>query len=60
MRTSNSYDFIRQKLQKKAVPSMRYDGKEDFAKSRRVELELVVKSSNLQDFMGLGKNESVK
>ena len=36
------------------------DGKEDFAKSRRVELELVVKSSNLQDFMGLGKNESVK
>lgn len=36
------------------------NGKEDFAKSRRVELELVVKSSNLQDFMGLGKNESDK
>lgn len=34
------------------------DGKEDFAKSRRVELKLVVKNSNLQDFMGLGKNES--
>lgn len=33
------------------------NGKEDYAKSRRVELELVVKSSNLQDFMGLGKNE---
>ncbi len=36
------------------------NGKEDYNKSRRVELELVVKSSNLQDFMGLGKNESVK
>lgn len=36
------------------------NGKEDYAKSRRVELELVVKSSNLQDFMGLGKNESGK
>ncbi len=34
------------------------DGKEDYAKSRRVELKLVVKNSNLQDFMGLGKNES--
>ena len=36
------------------------NGKEDFAKSRRVELKLVVKSSNLQDFMGIGKNESGK
>ena len=36
------------------------NGKEDYNKSRRVELELVVKSYNLQDFMGLGKNESVK
>lgn len=36
------------------------NGKEDYNKSRRVELELVVKSSNLQDFMGLGKNESLK
>ena len=34
------------------------DGKEDYAKSRRVELKLVVKNSNLQDFMGLVKNES--
>ncbi|MBQ3311327.1 OmpA family protein [bacterium] len=33
------------------------DGKEDYAKSRRVELKLVVKSSNLQDFMGLKNNE---
>lgn len=31
------------------------NGKEDFNKSRRVELQLVVKNSNLQDFMGLGK-----
>ena len=30
-------------------------GKEDYAKSRRVELELNVKSSNLQDFMGIVK-----
>ena len=33
------------------------DGKEDFDKSRRVELKLIVKSSNLQDFMGLVKND---
>ncbi len=31
------------------------NGKEDYAKSRRVELELNVKSSNLQDFMGILK-----
>lgn len=31
------------------------NGKEDYAKSRRVELELNVKSSNLQDFMGIVK-----
>lgn len=31
------------------------NGKEDFNKSRRVELQLVVKNSNLQDFMGLVK-----
>lgn len=31
------------------------NGKEDFDKSRRVELQLVVKNSNLQDFMGLVK-----
>ncbi|MGN0018133.1 MAG: flagellar motor protein MotB [Candidatus Gastranaerophilaceae bacterium] len=37
------------------------NGKEDYAKSRRVELKLVVKSSNLQDFMGIGtSNESGK
>lgn len=34
------------------------NGKEDYVKSRRVELKLIVKSSNLQDFMGLAKNES--
>ncbi len=33
------------------------NGKEDFDKSRRVELKLVVKSSNLQDFMGISQNE---
>ena len=31
------------------------NGKEDFNKSRRVELQLVVKNSNLQDFMGIVK-----
>ncbi len=31
------------------------NGKEDYNKSRRVELQLVVKNSNLQDFMGLVK-----
>lgn len=31
------------------------NGKEDYDKSRRVELQLVVKNSNLQDFMGLVK-----
>lgn len=31
------------------------NGKEDYAKSRRVELELNIKSSNLQDFMGILK-----
>jgi len=36
-------------------PVLTPDGKEDYAKSRRVELELVVKSSNLQDFMGIAK-----
>lgn len=33
------------------------NGQEDFNKSRRVELKLNVKSSNLQDFMGIGQNE---
>ena len=36
-------------------PVLTPDGKEDYAKSRRVELELVVKSSNFQDFMGIAK-----
>ncbi len=36
------------------------NGKEDFAKSRRVELKLVVKSTNLQDFLNMVKNESGK
>lgn len=31
------------------------NGKEDYNKSRRVELQLVVKNSNLQDFMGIVK-----
>lgn len=31
------------------------NGKEDYNKSRRVELQLIVKNSNLQDFMGLIK-----
>lgn len=31
------------------------NGKEDYNKSRRVELQLIVKNSNLQDFMGLVK-----
>lgn len=31
------------------------NGKEDYSKSRRVELQLVVKNSNLQDFMGIVK-----
>lgn len=31
------------------------NGKEDYDKSRRVELQLVVKNSNLQDFMGIVK-----
>ncbi len=31
------------------------NGKEDYNKSRRVELQLVVKNSNLQDFMGIFK-----
>ena len=29
MRVSNSYDFIRQNLQKQPAPSMRYSGKEE-------------------------------
>jgi len=36
------------------------NGKEDYAKSRRVELKLVVKSSNIQDFLKMVKNESGK
>ncbi len=36
------------------------NGKEDFAKSRRVELKLVVKSTNLQEFLNMVKNESGK
>ena len=36
------------------------NGKEDYAKSRRVELKLVVKSTNLQDFLNMVKNESGK
>lgn len=36
-------------------PVLNSEGQEDYAKSRRVELELVVKSSNLQDFMGIGQ-----
>lgn len=36
------------------------NGKEDFAKSRRVELKLNVKSTDIHDFMGLIKNESDK
>lgn len=31
------------------------NGKEDYNKSRRVELQLIVKNSNIQDFMGLVK-----
>lgn len=31
------------------------NGKEDYNKSRRVELQLIVKNSNLQDFMGIVK-----
>lgn len=36
------------------------DGKEDFAKSRRVELKLIVKSTNLEDFLNLIKNDTTK
>lgn len=32
-------------------------GKEDYAKSRRVELKLVVKDSNIQDFLAVAKNK---
>lgn len=34
------------------------DGKEDYAKSRRVELKLIVKSTNLEDFIKLLKNDT--
>lgn len=30
MRNINSYDYIRERIQKHSTPSMRYDGKEDF------------------------------
>lgn len=33
------------------------NGKEDYAKSRRVELKLIVKDSNVQDFLGLSKDK---
>lgn len=33
------------------------NGKEDYAKSRRVELQLVVKDSNIQDFLALSKDK---
>ena len=36
------------------------NGKEDFAKSRRVELKLVVKESNIQDFLKIDKKASSK
>lgn len=49
MRTSNSYDFTRQKLQKNAVPSMRYDGKEDFAKWQKKA------SEKLWELLGLSR-----
>lgn len=35
------------------------NGKEDYAKSRRVELKLVVKSANLEDFLNLVKNDTI-
>ncbi len=34
------------------------NGKEDYAKSRRVELKLIVKSTNLEDFLNLIKNDA--
>lgn len=34
------------------------NGKEDYAKSRRVELKLVVKSTNIDDFLGILKKET--
>ena len=34
------------------------NGKEDYAKSRRVELKLVVKSTNINDFLGMIKKET--
>lgn len=36
------------------------NGKEDFAKSRRVELKLVVKSTNIDDFLNMVKKETQK
>ena len=36
------------------------NGKEDYAKSRRVELKVIVKSTNIDDFIGMIKNETSK
>ena len=41
MRNSNSYDFIRQNLQKQATPSMRYSGKEELVEwQKRAKVKL--------------------
>ena len=41
MRNSNSYDFIRQNLQKQAAPSMRYSGKEELVEwQKRAKVKL--------------------
>lgn len=53
--SGNLYNMLLVEGKSYSEPVLTPDGKEDYAKSRRVELELVVKSSNLQDFMGIAK-----